>query len=99
MPKPEPLTLIVPSTIWAERYEALRAQATGSSGTSANWGLALACRQGLAAWMRAWPHESPPAPKLAGPAVAADTLPADLRGQIALVMADMILTRQQEVPV
>jgi hypothetical protein len=64
---------------------------------SVGWGLTLACRQGVAAWMRAWPQELPTAPMPAGVGTAADTLPANLRGQITLIMADMILTRQPEV--
>jgi len=66
-------------------------------GRSAGWGLALACRQGLAAWMRAWPQDLPAMPMPAGGGAAADTLPADLRGRVTLILADMILTRQQEV--
>ena len=68
-----------------------------SGGASAGWGLALACRQGLAAWMRAWPQDLPTTPMPAGVGAAAGMLPADLRGQVTLILADMILTRQQEV--
>jgi hypothetical protein len=59
--------------------------------------MVLACRQGLAAWMRAWPQELPTPPMPAGVGARTDTLPADLRGQVTLVLANMILTHQQEV--
>jgi hypothetical protein len=93
--------LIIPSGRWTERYEALRAQAADGPDGHRGWGLALASRQGVAAWMRAWPAEALPAPPLppcvADPATAIHSLPDSLRGQIALVMADMILTHQQEI--
>jgi len=67
--------------------------AQGDAG--AGWGLALVVRQGTAAWMRAWPQDFSPPP----PPVATETphsLPSDLCGQITLVMADMILSHQQQ---
>lgn len=67
----------------------------------AGWGLALVQRQGMAAWMRAWPPDASPSPLpvLAHVSDSPSSLPSDLCGQIASVMADMILShQQQEVP-
>jgi hypothetical protein len=76
----------------------MRAQAADGGNVHGGWGQALASRQGLAAWMRAWPAEAPPAaPPLADSTTAIHPLPDNLRGQIALVMADMILSHQQEI--
>jgi len=86
--------LNTPSAVWTQRYEALRIQAL--EGRGMGWGLALASDRGLAAWMQAWPPDVPPVTGCAGPAVAAGTVPDPLRGQIALVMADMILTCRKE---
>jgi hypothetical protein len=74
------------------RHQAVR------SGAGAGWGLALVVRQGTAAWMRAWPADAAPPPP---PVVteALHSLPSDLCGQITVVMADMILShQQQEIP-
>jgi len=60
--------------------------------------LALAARQGLAAWMRAWPPDSSRVPTHVNGVRAANFLPANLRGQITLIMANMVLTHKQEIP-
>jgi hypothetical protein len=44
-------------------YEALRAQAIGQFPTETPRGLALLLTQGTPAWIRAWPAQSPPAPR------------------------------------
>jgi hypothetical protein len=87
--------MIAPSILWTERYEALRSQAINGAHNGSGWGLALAARQGLAAWMRVWPLDPLPAP--ASAVRVANSPPADLRGQITLIMADMVLTHQQEI--
>jgi hypothetical protein len=87
--------------LWPDRYEAVRRQALDGD-TGAGWGLALVERQGLVAWMRAWPPDTSPSPLpvLAQESDRSCSLPSDLCGQIASVMADMILShRQQEIPV
>lgn len=72
----------------------------GSAGGS--WGLALFLRQGLAAWMYAWPQQAnrpaasaqpPPcdAPRPAG-------VPSSMAGQLVTVLANMVFTARQEVP-
>jgi hypothetical protein len=68
------------------------------SDAGAGWGLALVVRQGTAAWMCAWPQDfTPPLPPVA--IETPHSLPSDLCGQITLVMADMILShQQQEIP-
>jgi len=69
------------------------------SDAGAGWGLALVVHRGMTAWMRAWPADAAPPPP---PAVTEElpSLPSGLCGQITVVMADMILSRQQqEIPV
>ena len=65
----------------------------------AGWGLALVMHRGMTAWMRAWPADAAP---LSPPVVTetSHSLPSGLCGQITVVMADMILShQQQEIPV
>jgi hypothetical protein len=84
--------------VWSARYEQLRA---GWLAHKLTWGQALFIRQGMAAWMRAWPAEElPPLPdsKLGG----SDCLPAaaiggELQRQLARELAQLILHRPQEV--
>jgi hypothetical protein len=57
------------------------------------------CRQGLAAWMRAWPRQAgnngqvqkhPPS------AITRSALPSSVCGQLVTVLAHMVLTARQE---
>jgi len=60
-------------------------------------GLALFVRRGMAAWMRAWSQCAPPTEPGSRAASGDDeTVPADLRSQIATLLAGMILCIQQE---
>jgi hypothetical protein len=57
-------------------------------------------RQGLAAWMHAWPRQTgddPPARKPTSPAVTSSALPSSLSGQLVRVLANMVFTARQEV--
>jgi hypothetical protein len=85
-----------PSCDWARRYEELRKEVVdGSAGKG--WGLVLLLRQGLKAWMRAWPPcVSPPVRQDRLPLPEAALVPL-LRQQIVLVLAGMILHRRREV--
>jgi hypothetical protein len=57
---------------WACRYEDLRQGAVeGYTPVRSSWGVTLFLRQGLVAWMHAWPrehtaHENSDGPRLAG---------------------------------
>jgi len=59
-------------------------------------GLALFLRRGMTAWMQAWAqctdHDAPAARSQS----AAATVPIDLRGQVAMLLAGIILGLQQE---
>jgi len=60
--------------------------------------LALFMRQGLAAWMHAWPRQvtdDPPQPVLF--AAAPSALPESLAGQLVTVLASMVFAARQEV--
>lgn len=67
-----------------------------------NWGLTLFLRQGLAAWMHAWPREtaapekSAPRQYVNSPVVFSEREPS-LQTQIALLWADIILNRPREI--
>ena len=93
---------------WAGRYELLRQQALERGQDAAGWGLALLIHRGVAAWMRACSvitAESSQARRTAEvPSSFADesarqplsVLP-EMSGQVAHVLAEMILETQQEV--
>jgi len=103
----------VPTAPWTTRYEDLRRRAhEEGGGTDVAWGLALFLRQGLVAWMQAWPAPAAGAAYLSPVALAMSpvspsvlpssswALPADLTRQLVPVLARMILAqpgRLQEV--
>jgi len=71
----------------------------GEWSASGNWGLTLLMRQGLAAWMHAWPRQvgdDPPHPKPPLPSVPSTALSATLSGQLVTVLANMVFTARQE---
>ena len=83
------------------RYEDLRRTAvSGAWSASGAWGLALFMRQGLAAWMQAWPRQDDddsPARKHTPSTVASSALPASVSGQLVTVLTNMVFTATQEV--
>jgi hypothetical protein len=88
---------------WTGRYEDLRRGVVEEyAPVRSHWGLTLFLRQGLVAWMRAWPRE-PTAPKksapppLGGSPIAFSQRCPLWQTQIALVWADMIVNRPREV--
>jgi hypothetical protein len=97
----------VPAIPWTTRYEDLRRRAhEEGGGTDGAWGLALFLRQGMRAWMQAWP--APVTAEAADPSPAiqvvspispsmlpssSGALPADLTRQLVPVLAHMILAR------
>ena len=81
-----------------EQYEQLRREAISRSEFgSKGLGLALFLRRGMTAWMQAWAqctdHDAPTAPSESATAAA---VPIDLRGQVATLLAGIILSLQQE---
>jgi hypothetical protein len=82
------------------RYEDLRRSGReGISSLSGSWGLTLFLRQGLAAWMHAWPRQrgaDPPVPEPASPSVPPSALPTSLSGPLVTVLANMVFTARQE---
>ena len=83
---------------WVAHYEQLRNDALSRpAGHVPAPGLALFLRKGMAAWMHAWSCCMPkPAPETASLPDAAPTCSVDLRTQIAVILAGMILGRQPE---
>lgn len=78
---------------WTERYECLRAEVLGA-GRKAIQGLAIFLRQGMGGWMWAWERQvapSRPSPRPTPGPVAEPGLQAGLSGQVAEVLASMIL--------
>lgn len=86
--------------VWSVRYEQLRA---GWLAHELTWGQALFLRQGMAAWMRAWPAEElPKAPLSDSKQAVSDGLPSvamdgELQRQLAREIAHLILHHPQEV--
>jgi hypothetical protein len=81
------------------RYEQLRRDAIGPRAHGGEGlGFALFLRRGMTAWMQAWPEcagNVDPGTR-AQPDVD-ETIPGDMRSQIATLLACMILGLQQEV--
>jgi hypothetical protein len=92
---------------WACRYEKLRPQTLDRGPAAGGWGLAVLVHRGVAAWMRACsaipsePSEVPRTAALSSPAdeSARQPLPlaSEVSGQVAHVLAQMILETRQEV--
>ena len=60
-------------------------------------GLALFLRCGMTAWMQAWSEcTSSVEPAARSQPVVHETIPVDMRSQIATLLAGMILSLQQE---
>lgn len=86
---------------WSARYEQLRA---GWFAGERTWGQALLARQGMTAWLKAWPaaERSEPVTRSAPIGAGADssppvTLGGELQRQLARELAHLILHHQQEV--
>lgn len=83
---------------WTRRYEELRGAALeGTRPVAGPWGLGLLVRQGLVAWMRAWPQsrqETHVAPAVCS--APAPAMPASVSGPLVDVLTNMIFTTRQE---
>jgi len=86
---------------WAQRYEDLRQRALSERQAAGhNWGMALFLRNGLAGWIRAWPKPDPAAqaehPRCSTSMTPPPSLPASMREQITILLANMILNGHKE---
>jgi len=81
---------------WTGRYEDLRRRVMEEAGRLPRGpGVSMFVRQGLAAWMQAWPEEAPgpiPPPATHQPA----QLPAGLYADVIQLLVDMIFHHRQE---
>ena len=93
---------------WAGRYEVLRQQIRNRDQAAAGWGLSLLIHRGMAAWMAACSvmvaEPVQPRRKTEVPVPRAEEstreLPSvlpEVSGQVACVLAQMILETRQEV--
>ena len=86
---------------WTTRYEDLRRTAmNGAWSASGSWGSTLFMRQGLSAWMHAWPQRVDDDPPVLEPGLASipsTALSSSLSTQLVTVLANMVLTARQEV--
>jgi hypothetical protein len=84
---------------WCARYEQLRSDWLNQE---IGWGQSLFMRQGMTAWMKAWPAETSSVTRAESIACKSVTLPAvvmsgGLQRQLTRELANLILHRQQEV--
>lgn len=88
---------------WTCRYEGLRkGAAEGYAFLQNSWGLTLFIRQGLVAWMHAWPrehtaHKNGYADRLVSSTVDFAGPTPSLGAQITFLLADIILNRPREI--
>lgn len=85
---------------WSARYERLRA---GWLVQELSWGQALLIRQGMAAWMKAWPAAEPSESAMSTDSVSVKSvssqpvaLAGELHRQLARELTNLILHRRQE---
>jgi hypothetical protein len=81
---------------FAAHYEQLRNQALGA-GSGARVGLTLLLRQGMAAWMQTGACVTPPpAGGAAPPGNTCSPLPDQVRSQVAVILASIVLYYPRE---
>jgi hypothetical protein len=79
------------------QYEDLRGQAVASPVDARSLGYTLFTRQGMAAWARAWRSYTIELPTPASPpATAPHPVPLELRTQVAVVLAGIIVHLQKQ---
>jgi hypothetical protein len=81
-----------------DQYEQLRREATSSSEHGGEGlGLALFLRRGMTAWMQAWSQCTDSlTPKACPQPALPATVPINLRTQVAMLLAGIILSLHQE---
>ncbi len=75
------------------RYEELRLQALGQSGSSRGLGLALFLRQGMRSWIESWSMCAPPRPM--HEVSNGHSIPRELEGEITNILAGMVLSSRR----
>jgi hypothetical protein len=80
-----------------EHYEELRHNALAGRREASNWGLALFCRRGMLAWMKAWlacapVKDVPIRKKIEG----RPDVPQDIRGNMIMLLVNMVLDGRKE---
>jgi hypothetical protein len=85
--------------IWSARYEQLRA---GWFVHELTWGQGLFVRQGMAAWMKAWPAAEPSESATRPDSPESDSsqlvaMGGELQRQLARELANLILHHRQQV--
>jgi hypothetical protein len=81
----------------AAQYEQLRSDALRAAGGGGGLGLVLFLRQGMLPWMRAASRCTSERPPVSSPPPRAEAiLPLEIRSQITLVLAAMIVGRRKE---
>jgi len=84
----------LPGPVWNDRYESLRA---AWQDAAAGWGQDLFVKQGLVAWMKAWPVEEETRTRRSGSAQqAAGEWSAELQRQVTGELVNMILQQHQD---
>ena len=90
--------------LWTARYEDLRKRVLtfGEANSAAGWEQTLVIRQGLRAWMTAWPQVHSTQPPISTPTTTrsdADlALTVPQQAQLAQILASIILHSRPEVP-
>jgi hypothetical protein len=84
---------------WTRRYESLRQHFLGEQRRfeTAPLGLLLVIRQGLAAWMRAWPQE-PSSSSVRSQAAAALSMPTGWQRELTFLLAHLTSLHLQRTP-
>jgi hypothetical protein len=85
-------------TTFASNYEALRSGAFEDGAVGGHFGLVILMREGVAAWMRHAAMQPAPVTHVAAKEVVTGTppIPDGLRGDVALVLANMVMTTHEE---
>jgi hypothetical protein len=81
----------------AVRYEQLRRDAMSRTAHyGGGLGLALFLRRGMTAWMQAWSECADAETETCSISGGKEVIPADMRSQLATLLAGMILSLRQE---
>jgi hypothetical protein len=76
------------------RYEELRLQALGLSGSSQGLGLGLFLRQGMRSWMESWSKCAPPARPTQEVSIC-HSFPCELQGEVTNILAGLVLSSRR----
>lgn len=86
-----------PSMEMEEHYEELRRNALTGQRGAPNWGLALFCRRGMLAWMKAWSDCAPVKDvPIRGRIEQRPDVPQDMRSNMIMLLVNMVLAGRKE---